>query len=91
VATSSVPVGAAITSGVVVNVRSTFYLQTRDRHDSDCTSEAVGRCGCQQSVAIPQAARGWARPTCRHFKIQSWLCFDVVAFQTLGVPPHAVE
>jgi hypothetical protein len=25
----------------------------------------------QQSVATPQAARGWAYPPCRHFKIQS--------------------
>ena len=24
----------------------------------------------QQSVATPQATRGWARPPCRHFKIQ---------------------
>ena len=27
--------------------------------------------GEQQSVAIPQAARGRAHPPCRHFKIQS--------------------
>jgi hypothetical protein len=30
--------------------------------------------GEQQSVATPQAAREWARPPCRPFKIQSWLC-----------------
>jgi hypothetical protein len=27
--------------------------------------------GEPQSVATPQAARGWARPPCRHFKLQS--------------------
>ena len=27
--------------------------------------------GEQQSVATPQAARGWSRPSCRPFKIQS--------------------
>jgi hypothetical protein len=32
---------------------------------------ALSVCGEQQSVATPQAARGWARPPCRHFKIQS--------------------
>jgi hypothetical protein len=30
--------------------------------------------GGQQSVATPQAARGWARPPCRHFKTQSCCC-----------------
>jgi hypothetical protein len=36
------------------------------------SSSAPG--GEQQSVATPQAARGWARPPCRHFKNQSCCC-----------------
>jgi hypothetical protein len=43
----------------------------------------------QQSVVIPQAARGWAHPPCRPFKIQSCLCrgsdFEVAALQTILV------
>jgi hypothetical protein len=44
------------------------------------SSERVGRVtgfgfqGGEQSVATPQAVRGWARPLCRHFKIQSCCC-----------------
>jgi hypothetical protein len=30
--------------------------------------------GEQESVATPQVARGWARPPCRNFKIQSCCC-----------------
>ena len=41
----------------------------------------------QQSVATPQAARGWAHSPCRHFNIQSCCClgsaFEVKAFQTM--------
>jgi hypothetical protein len=40
--------------------------------------------GEQQSVATPQAARGWALPPYRHFKIQSCcrpgFAFEVAAF-----------
>jgi hypothetical protein len=43
--------------------------------------------GEQQSVATPQSARGWTRPPCRHFNIQSCCClgsaFEVAALQTL--------
>ena len=39
----------------------------------------------QQSVATQQAARGWVRPPCRHFKNQSCCClgsaFEVATFQ----------
>jgi hypothetical protein len=35
---------------------------------------ALGVWVWQQSVATPQAARGWACPPCRHLKIQSWVC-----------------
>jgi hypothetical protein len=37
--------------------------------------------GSQQSVGTPQAARGWARPPCRHFPpaadpiLLPWVCF----------------
>jgi hypothetical protein len=55
----------------------------------------------QQSVATPHAARGWARPPCRHFKTQSCFCagsaFEVAAFQfslshsaTSELPRHHV-
>jgi hypothetical protein len=41
-----------------------------------------------ESVATPQAAKGWAHPPCRHFKIQSCLSlpspFAMAAFQTLA-------
>ena len=30
----------------------------------------------QQSVATPQAARGYTHPPCRHFKIQPWPAFE---------------
>jgi hypothetical protein len=43
-------------------------------------------CGRQQSVAIPQAAKGRARPPCCHFKNQSCYClrsaFEMAAFPT---------
>jgi hypothetical protein len=42
-------------------------------------------CGAQKSVASPQTARGWTRPPCRHFKVQSCCCPGsafVAAFQT---------
>jgi hypothetical protein len=52
--------------------------------DNDVTGEE------QRSVATPQAARGWARPPCRHFKIQSCCCLgsalEVAAFSH----PHRV-
>jgi hypothetical protein len=39
-----------------------------------------------ESVATPQAARGWTHPPCRHFKIQPCFCpgsaFEVAAIQT---------
>jgi hypothetical protein len=50
----------------------------------------VVRCACsllgfpvegRRSVAPPHDARGWARPPCRHFKIQSCCCLE--ALQTL--------
>jgi hypothetical protein len=44
--------------------------------------------GEQQSVATPQAARGWAHPPCSHSKIQSCCCLgpasELTTFQTLG-------
>jgi hypothetical protein len=47
--------------------------------------------GERQSVAAPQAARGWAHPPCRHFKTQSCFClgsaFEVAAFQTAQLSP----
>jgi hypothetical protein len=43
--------------------------------------------GEQQSDATLQAARGWARPPCRHFKNQSLCClgsaFEEAALHTL--------
>jgi hypothetical protein len=42
--------------------------------------------GEQQSVATPQAARGWARPPCRHFKSQSCCCVGS-AFLTPATNP----
>jgi hypothetical protein len=43
--------------------------------------------GEQQRRPTSQAAKLWARPSCRHFKIQSCCClgsaFEVAAFQTL--------
>jgi hypothetical protein len=46
------------------------------------------------SVATPQTARGWARPPCTHFNIQSCCCLgsasEVAAFQTLFGSPHSI-
>jgi hypothetical protein len=51
-------------------------------------------CGEKQSVATSQAARGWARPPCRHFKIQSCFCvgsaFEEAAFQTRALLPKTL-
>ena len=45
--------------------------------------------GVSESVATAQAARGWAHPPCRHFKIQYRFClgsaFEVAALRTLLV------
>ena len=60
--------------------------------DAGCSvSSSAG--GGQQSVATPQATRGWARPPCRHFKTLSCCCLgsalEVAAFQTRTlVPPQ---
>jgi hypothetical protein len=40
--------------------------------------------GEQHSVATPQAARGWARPPCRHFNIQS--CLLLLPWGVLSKP-----
>jgi hypothetical protein len=51
----------------------------RRRQHAHHPPRASFRCGEQQSVATPQAARGWARPPYSHFKTQflltPWLCF----------------
>ena len=51
-------------------------------------SVASSASGEQQSVGTPQTARGWVRPPCEHFKIQSCCClvsvFEVAAFRTLA-------
>jgi hypothetical protein len=47
-----------------------------------------------ESVATPQAARGWARPRCRRFKSQSCCCvgcaFEVAALHTFMQPGDMV-
>ena len=62
------------------------------------TEGAWPGCSVSSSRASPphRRARGWTRPPCRHFKIQSCCClgstFEVAAFQTLAWaqarPPH---
>jgi hypothetical protein len=55
-----------------------------DHWGSNCS---VSSAGDQQSVNTPQAARGLARPPCRHFKIQSRLSGtfpQVVGFLSLS-------
>jgi hypothetical protein len=47
-----------------------------------------------RAFATLQVARGWARPPCRHFKIQSCYCRGsdfVTAFQTLNPVPLSSE
>jgi hypothetical protein len=58
-------------------------------HISENARVSVPSSGEQKSVTTPQAARGWARPPCRHFKDQSCIlpgsAFEVTAaFQTLA-------
>jgi hypothetical protein len=58
-------------------------------HISENARVSVPNSGEQKSVTTPQAARGWARPPCRHFKDQSCIlpgsAFEVTAaFQTLA-------
>jgi hypothetical protein len=50
-----------------------------------CGTAVASAGGEQRSVATPQAARGWARPPCRHFKIQSCYCLGP-AFRGGGFP-----
>ena len=50
--------------------------------------------GEQQSVATPQAARGWARPASRHFKIQSCNALGLLSrslSEPYGARGHEVE
>jgi hypothetical protein len=46
--------------------------------------------GEQQSVATAQAARGWARPPFRHFKIQSFCCLGS-AFEVAFQPQNPIS
>ena len=60
------------------------------------SSRGGGLCGCiaRVRVATPQAARGWARPPCRHFKTNlasAWVCFEAAAFQTPTLVRNAGE
>jgi hypothetical protein len=57
------------------------HLRRLTRHLRGRVSVAISA-GGEQSVASPQAARGWSHPPCRHFKNQSCCCLGS-AFQNL--------
>jgi hypothetical protein len=76
----------AASEGVLARTAARTVTQVRGRAGLGQTHTGSG-----SRSAIPQAARGRARPPCRHSKNQSCFClgsaFEVAAFQTLSVSP----